>query len=174
MTRYPVDTVEAASAGDEVAIERLLKLAQPDIRRYAQRSCKHTSDAEDAVQETLFVLYRHIGALRSTAALSSWLFTTVHRFCLGLAKRLVTLDFSDIEFQSAFSRQVPPSHALRLDVAAAIQSLPPHYREVVILRDLEEMTMQEIATKVGDSKDAVKARLRRARALLREYLEEES
>ena len=173
MTRYPVETIEAATAGDEAALEALLKLAQPDIQRYARRSCKHTSDVEDAVQETLFVLYRHIGALRSTAALSSWLFTAVHRFCLGLAKRLVTLDFSGIEPQRLFRTAEPPSYALRIDVASAIQSLPPHYREVVILRDLEEMTMHEIATKIGDTKDAVKARLRRARALLREYLEKE-
>jgi len=63
-----------------------------------------------------------------------------------------------------------PTLELRLDVAAAIGSLPPHYREVVLLRDVEEMTVDEIGAALALTREAVKARLHRARALLREYL----
>ena len=59
---------------------------------------------------------------------------------------------------------------MRLDVARAIQSLPEHYRAVVVLRDLEELTIDEIAARLAATRETVKARLHRARALLREYL----
>jgi RNA polymerase sigma-70 factor (ECF subfamily) len=58
----------------------------------------------------------------------------------------------------------------RLDLANAIQSLPPNYRDVILLRDVEELTIDEIAQSVGASREAVKARLNRARIMLREYL----
>jgi RNA polymerase sigma-70 factor (ECF subfamily) len=57
-----------------------------------------------------------------------------------------------------------------VDLANAIQSLPPNYRDVVLLRDVEELTIDEIAQSVGASREAVKARLNRARLMLREYL----
>ena len=60
MAVYPEALVHAASAGDRDAIAALLAAAQPDIRRYARRTCRTTSDVEDAVQETLFVLYRRL------------------------------------------------------------------------------------------------------------------
>jgi len=59
---------------------------------------------------------------------------------------------------------------LRLDVAAAIDSLPAHYREIVVLHDFEEMTIDEIGSALDLSREAVKGRLHRARALLREHL----
>ena len=59
---------------------------------------------------------------------------------------------------------------LRLDLAAAFESLPPHYREVALMRDLRDMTIDEIAGALGLSRQAVKARLHRARLLLRDYL----
>jgi RNA polymerase sigma factor (sigma-70 family) len=58
----------------------------------------------------------------------------------------------------------------RHDVAAALESLPAHYREVVLLRDLEGLTIAEIADHLTLTSEAVKSRLHRARALAREYL----
>ena len=59
---------------------------------------------------------------------------------------------------------------LRIDVAAALQSLPEHYRVVVLLRGVEERTVGEIAAALDLTREAVKARLHRARGLVREYL----
>ena len=63
-----------------------------------------------------------------------------------------------------------PEIELRLDLAAAIQSLPERYRVVVVLRDIQELTIAEIAARLDASRETTKARLRRARALMREYL----
>ena len=63
-----------------------------------------------------------------------------------------------------------PTADLRIDVANAIQSLPDHYRQVVLLRDVKELTINEIAQRLGLTREAAKARLHRARQLIREYL----
>ena len=167
------DLVSRATAGDVGAIRDLLSLAQTDIRRYARRSCRNHSDAEEAVQETLIVLYRKVGTLRQVGAISGWLFQIVNRYCIRLTMRIVGVPFAQEAeaIDRRFARM--PTHELRLDVARAIESLPAHYREVVVLRDMEELTIDEIAEKLASTRGTVKARLHRARGLLREYLNEE-
>lgn len=59
---------------------------------------------------------------------------------------------------------------LRIDLTAALESLPAHYLEVVLLRDFEELTIAEIAERLGEQSGAVKSRLHRARELVREYM----
>ncbi len=153
-----------------MAINELIVAAQPDVRRYARRTCKTTSDIEDAVQETMFVLYRHLNALRRVESMSAWLFTVVRRQCLRLAK-LVAGASDEVEAADAAGRLASlPEEELRLDLANAIQSLPQNYRDVILLRDIEELTVDEIATALGATREGVKARLHRGRALLREYL----
>jgi RNA polymerase sigma factor (sigma-70 family) len=172
--RYDLALLDAARGGDHAAIVSLLAAAQPDIRRYARRSCSRADDVDDAVQETLWLLYRRVGTLRTLAALSGWLLTVVRRECLRLADRLrgrtVEIDEALAEPATATRLAVRPLDELRIDVARAIESLPPHYREVVLLRDVEERTVDEIAAALALTREAVKGRLHRARALLREYL----
>ena len=60
--------------------------------------------------------------------------------------------------------------ALRIDLAKALESLPAHYLEVVLLRDFEELTIAEIAQRLEEPAGAIKSRLHRARELVREYL----
>ena len=64
--------VEAACGGDFAAVEELLVVCQPDLRRFARRACSTSEDAEDAVQIALWQLYRKIGALRTAATFASW------------------------------------------------------------------------------------------------------
>ena len=61
-------------------------------------------------------------------------------------------------------------HALRIDLANALESLPAHYLEVVLLRDIEELTIAEIAQRLDEPPGAVKSQLHRARELVREYM----
>src|SRR5262245_35849243 len=65
--------------------------------------------------------------------------------------------------------KVPPDE-LRIDLVNAIESLSPSHREVLLLRDLEDLTIWEIAGRLGVTREAAKSRLRRARTLVREYL----
>jgi len=166
--RIPDQVFLDAQAGDPRAIEALLRLVQPDIRRYARRQCHRGSAIEDVVQEALIIVYRRVGSVRSAAALGSWAFRIVARLCLlpGLAlmrgvERLATTT-------DRFS--VMPTEDLRIDLARALESLPPSHREIVVLRDLEQLTISEIAARLGLGREAAKSRLHRARTLLREYL----
>jgi RNA polymerase sigma-70 factor (ECF subfamily) len=59
---------------------------------------------------------------------------------------------------------------IRIDLSRAIQSLPEHYREVILLRDIEEMSIDEIAGVLDLTRESAKARLHRARIMIREYL----
>lgn len=167
----PIDTalVDAARAGDAVALTRLLDLSQRDLRRFARRSCATSQDAEDAVQVALWQLHRRLGALRVIQAFMGWLFRIVERECrrlLRLSQRAEPLD----DAAQAHSAQPALPLDLRRDLSRAIAALPPIYRETLILRDIEELTAPEAAQQLGITVEAVKSRLHRARSLMRDAL----
>ncbi len=161
--------VEAACGGDAAAVEKLLVVCQPDLRRFARRACSNGADAEDAVQIALWQLYRKIGALRTAAAFASWLFRIIERECYRLLRARGKLQPLDESLDDVL-RQQPLPLALRKDLIAAIAALPEPYRKILILRDIDELTAPEAASQLGISIDAAKSRLHRARALVRDNL----
>jgi RNA polymerase sigma factor (sigma-70 family) len=125
------------------------------------------------LQETLWLLYRRVGTLRALTSVSGWLLAIVRRECLRMASKVMgTVDIHEALEDPAIAARLAtmPQNELRIDVARAIESLPPHHREVVLLRDIEEMTIDEIAHALDLTRESVKGRLHRARALLRENL----
>lgn len=163
---YPV--LDAARLGDPAALERLLQLCQPDIRRYAYRHCL-MSDVEDAVQESLLIVSRKIAALQILGAFSGWLFRVVQRECRRLERHVFGLDpLDETKVERWLATHTDTS--LRLDLTRALESLPDHYRAMILLRDFEERTISEIAVANGLTIAATKSRLHRARQLMREYL----
>jgi RNA polymerase sigma factor (sigma-70 family) len=162
------ELIGLAQAGNHDAISALLRASQPDIRRYARRSCR-LEDIDDAVQETLTTVARRIAALRSPAAYIAWVFVMVSRECYRLARsQRPWLSLDGLENRIGLAQR--PELELRFDLAAAIQSLPLHYRTILLLRDVEELSIGEIAEREALSREATKARLRRARLMIREYL----
>ncbi|WP_457445671.1 RNA polymerase sigma factor [Roseateles sp. P5_E4] len=158
----------AAHGGDPRALEQLLKISRPDIRRYAQQHCL-LSDVDDAVQEALLIVNRKLPSLRVLAAFSGWLIRLVQRECRRLGRLTLRYDPYDEEKLEQWL-VVRDELGLRRELAAALESLPSHYLEVMLLRDLEELTIEEIAARTGLTRPNVKSRLHRARALAREYL----
>ena len=160
----------AAQAGDPLALDRLLRELQPDVRRYARRQCHRSSSIEDVVQEALFVLYRRVGTVRDPMALAGWVIKVVTRLCmlpvLGLTRGAEAL--SDRHEAEHFARQ--RTDDLRIDLVRALESLPQIYREVILLRDMGQLTIGEAAERLGITREATKSRLLRARALVREFL----
>lgn len=162
------DDLAAARGGDRAALERVLAYSRQDLRRYAEHHCV-INDVEDAVQESLFTASRRLRDLRELESFTSWLFRIVKRECNRLKRALRSLWHEPITEDIALPCHAAPA-ALGQDVAAALARLPPHYREIVLLRDLEGLSLAEIAARLGLSVEATKARLHRARALAREYL----
>jgi len=160
--------VLAAQTGDPSAIGQLLAVCQPDARRYAYKHCM-ASDIDDAIQEALLIIARKVQALQAAAAFSAWLSTVIKHECRKLAQVVLRQDRLDEELAEQYlvSRD---DTALRVDLIRALESLPAHYRDVVLLRDFEELTIAEIAARLKEAPGAVKSRLHRARELVREYL----
>ncbi|MCU7374178.1 RNA polymerase sigma factor [Paucibacter sp. O1-1] len=170
MLQAPIELVESARRGDKGAVLQLLSLCQPDLKRFARRSCSSSEDAEDAVQLALWQLYRRVGALRAAAALAGWLFRIVERECYRLLRlRKGSDSLEDLPEALEPQAAVLPLD-LRRDLARAIERLSPPYREVLLLRDVHELTAPEVAAQLGLSLEAVKSRLHRARARVREQL----
>jgi RNA polymerase sigma factor (sigma-70 family) len=167
--RIDAALVASARAGDAAALAALLDLSRHDLARFARRACATSEDAEDAVQIALWQLHRNLGTLHVIAAFMSWLFRIVERECrrlLRLSRRAEPLE-QEAAIEEA---SVPVPLDLRRDLSRAIAALPPIYREVLILRDIEELTAPEAAEQLGISVEAVKSRLHRARSFLREAL----
>jgi RNA polymerase sigma factor (sigma-70 family) len=162
--------IEAARGGDVKALSRLLCSERRRVVRYAERHCA-VHDVEDAVQETLLIASRQIATLRVAEAFNGWLFRIVKRECDRFKRlwRTHLFDYSpDVPMQEPVYRV---SEELRIDIVAAIESLPAHYREVLLLRDVEELTIDEMTVRLQLTREAVKGRLHRARLLVREYLD---
>lgn len=161
---------DAARAGDPPALERLLRQLQPDIRRYARRQCHRASAVEDVVQEALIVVYRRLSTVRDLQALPAWVSRTVSRLCmlpvLGLLKGME--DIGQAHASEHLARR--STDELRLDVVRALESLPDIYREAILLRDLEQCTITEVAQALQITREAAKSRIHRGRVLMREYL----
>ena len=163
--------IGAARAGDAAALEALLRVARPHIRRYAERYCV-AQMAEDATQEALWTLYRRLPALRSVAAFPLWLLRIVARICFGLVSPLWRrIEALQEDIQSA---ERPDAIELRLDLERAIEALPEGYREAILLFYLCELSVAETAGRLGISREAVKVRLHRGRAALRARLGKET
>ena len=166
--RFDPALIEAARSGDEKALLSLIAAAQPDVRRYATRNCR-AADIDDAVQETLLLLYRRVGTLRMVTSFSAWIFAVARRACLRLLRMSAGIPDEPSDAADARLAHLRPED-LRIDLSRAIQSLPEHYRNVILLRDIEELSIDEIAAVLGLSRESVKARIHRARMMIREYL----
>ncbi|SEK12873.1 RNA polymerase sigma factor [Paraburkholderia diazotrophica] len=120
--------IDAARSGDPVALERLLRLFQPDIRRYAQRNC-FISDVDDAVQEVLLIVARKFGSVRAAAAFSGWLFSLVRHECRRSGRNALNFDpYNEEAVNRWLARH--DTDSLRRERIDALESLPPGYRDV--------------------------------------------
>jgi RNA polymerase sigma-70 factor (ECF subfamily) len=173
--RSSQDMLAAAQSGDVEALNQLVRMHRHGVYRYGLQVCRTTEDAEDAVQETLWAATRAIKTFRGSASsIVSWMFTIVRRECLRLVDRhrrspatpgaeRVIAEVVDPDDTIAGRRRA----AL---LAAALGDLDPIHREVILLRDIQELSAPEAAAHLGISVDALKSRLHRARVNLREHV----
>ncbi len=169
----------AARAGDTAAIEALLERYQQRVFGFGLRMCGDTEDAKDVLQETLLAAARTIGAFRGASSVSTWLYTIARSFCIKKRRRSQFAPREEISSDKAL-RDLPATTPGPEEMAArnevkralveALGALEPSAREVLVLRDIEGLTAQEVAEVTGSSVDAVKSRLHRARGSLRERM----
>ena len=160
--------IDAARSGDRVAMEKLLAVCQPDIRRYAMQHCM-ISDVDDAVQEVLLIIARKISAFNILAAFSSWLFKTVQRECRRLGRKALNYDPYEEEALEKWLFAQSEGQLL-YELLDVIDTLPREFRDVLLLKDFQQLANKEIANKLSISVAAVKSRLHRARKMTRAML----
>jgi RNA polymerase sigma factor (sigma-70 family) len=168
------EVIAAAQRGDEASIAALVSGSHPHVQRFAFALCASSEDAEDAAQEALLVLFRKIGTLRAVGALSSWMFQIVRHECLRRARVFAT---GTVATGEGVTMSAEDDVVRRLEVervASAIASLPPDQRQVLIMRDVQGLPGAAVARSVGLSTAAMKSRLHRARAAIREDLADQS
>ncbi|MFD9885582.1 RNA polymerase sigma factor [Streptomyces alboflavus] len=163
--------IAAAQDGDVEATAALVEGSHPHVQRFAYALCATPQDAEDAAQEALIVLYRKIGMLRASGALASWMFRIVRNECLRRARLTLRShgpvpDTAVPSFEDDVLRRLEASR-----VAAAIAALPADQRRVLILRDVQGHSGRMVAGALGLSTAAMKSRLHRARATVRQALQ---
>lgn len=171
----------AARAGDRRALETLLESHQAQIYRFGLKMCRDPEDAKDVLQETLLAMARGVREFRGASSVSTWLYTIARSFCIKKRRRSKFAPATEssletdvaVEAKGLASEGDKPDEALagrqvEHALQQAIAGLEPLYREVLLLRDVEGLSASEVAKVVGAGVPAVKSRLHRARALVRE------
>lgn len=171
--------------GDERAYRLIVERYQARVFSLAWRMVRQREDAEDLTQETFVRMFRAAARYDPTRPFAAWLFTIASRLCIDhiRRRRLPSISLSMSEPGSSEERQMDiEDPGLQPDDVTSrneeerrtqdlIDSLPPHYRIVVMLRHQEDLSYDEIAAALDMPLGTVKARIHRARALLRGRIE---
>ena len=180
--------VKAAAGGDREAMERLLVRAQEAAYRFSLLVCGHAEDAEDVMQDALLKTYQHVEQISEPAAFRTWLYTTVRNACLMKRRRRAGEPASFVSIDEGIGggdRSAPvevadpsPSADQKMieswvdeRLRQALTRLPPSYRMIVVMREIEGLSTKEVAAIAGVSEANVKQRLHRGRLMLRKHLE---
>lgn len=160
------------------------------IYAFGMKFCGEREDAKDVLQDTLIQAYRSLRDLDNPSAMTSWLYRVAANACLmkrrkGKFEPERELSLEDLMPKPGESvgteipdpSAMPHDDAVRAETAArvrkAIGDLPTAYRIVLVMRDMEQLTTQEVADALGLEIPAVKMRLHRARLMVRKSLEAE-
>lgn len=178
--------VELLQSGDDASVEQALALLQNTVFSFSMRVCGHRQDAEDTMQEVLLKSVPQLPKFSSPKALVVWLYKVAKNRCLMSRRKSkfapahelsldeLMPDRNELEQLSMEGRINPESFAIRSEQASrlrdAVQKLPPQYRIVLVLRDMEGLSDDEVAEITGVRPGTVRVRLHRARLFVRKEL----
>ncbi|MDD2942688.1 MAG: RNA polymerase sigma factor [bacterium] len=164
--------VEEAQGGSIVAFEKLLELYELPIRRYCRALRGHVEEGDDAAQVTFVRVWKHLPNLREIDSFRAWMFSVARNVCRDAARkgrrRVVTtpLDAADSQIDQHLASagvSLDDRIAAREKLDAVLAGLTFAEKDILLLRELEDLTYEEIAGQLGSSVDSVKGRLKRLR-----------
>jgi len=180
--------VHLLQRGDDAALEQALALLQNTVFSFSMRVCGQREDAEDTMQEVLLKSVPHLSKFDSPKALVVWLYKVAKNRCLMSRRRSKFAPNPDLSLEELMPNRKeleqlgnggsinPEAFAIRSQEAGrlrdAIQRLPPQYRIVLVLRDMEGLTDEEVTEITGLRSGTVRVRLHRARLFVRKELME--
>ncbi len=176
--------IQAVLGGDVNAFEKLVKEYEKNVYNLALRMTGNSEDAADMSQEAFIKAYNSITSFRGDSKFSVWLYRIVSNVCLDFLrsrsrKQTVSLsaendDGEDVELDIADETQSPElllDRSMTRDaVRRGLAALPPDHREILLLREIQGLSYEEIADVLGLEEGTVKSRIFRARKKLCSFL----
>ena len=175
--------IECAKEGKDWALDQLVRKHQPVIARRVMQLCRNDADAEDIVQEVMITMYRRLDAFEGKSSLSTWLYRIATNAFLmhERRKRRDRLTFCEHEpyedesespawspqqgtdgFTYVYERELSDSFS------EAMEALPESYREVLLLRRRDGLSLKQVSRREKVTVSSVKSRLYRAKQMLKE------
>jgi RNA polymerase sigma-70 factor (ECF subfamily) len=176
--------IARAQAGDQEAFGALVQRYQRQVYNLALRMLRDADEASEATQEAFLAAWQHLRGFRREARFATWLYRITYHHCLKASESRRRDSAVRAELSAASARMQSPEgrmsahaaaiaeHELRETVRDEIAQLPPKYRAVLVLRHLQDLSYEEIADVMRVPIGTVKTQLFRARALLKERLED--
>lgn len=174
------DLILALQRGDESAFAELIARHEKKVYNLCLRMLANEHDAEEAAQDAFLALWRSIGDFRGESSLSTWLYRLASNACIDLMRKNrraandVSIETEEGTWEIADESATPHEELERKEqlrsVREGLDALPPEYRQVLILRELQQLSYQEIVDVTGLELGTVKSRISRARQLLKNYL----
>ncbi len=180
--------IRAAQEGDEQAFEQILTLLEAQVYRLAFSMLRHKQDAEDATQETFIKLWRTLPSYRFECPILPYVLKMTRTTVLDMQRKIerrrehelsltlendqgerVELDVADTDVQND-----PVAHLSKMELIAqvrqAIEDLPPEHRDILLLKDMQGLSYEQIAQTLDIQVGTVASRLSRARKNLEKIL----
>jgi RNA polymerase sigma-70 factor (ECF subfamily) len=166
--------VERLVARDERAFNEFVRLYERRVFALVHRMLGNAAEAEDLAQEVFVQVFKAIGSFRGDSKLSTWVYRIAVNLCKNRSKYLRVRHSGEEEELEAIAERVPLGQARHANVGQrAILAIEPDFRECLVLRDVEELSYEEIGEITGLAPGTVKSRIHRARGMLREIVERE-
>lgn len=167
-----------AQKGDNDAFSELVSLYEKKIYNLALRMTRNRDDALDLSQEIFIRIYKSLPLFKAQSAFSTWVYSIASNTCIDFTRKEAkrkTLSIDEDEYFDIPDLKYQPKACsenaeLREQIAAGIDSLSPEHREVIVLRELNGLSYDEIAEALDISSGTVKSRICRAREKLCAYL----
>ena len=171
--------IQAARNGNQAAFGELVQQYQKRVFALAVRMCTTTELAEDAAQEAFLAAWQGLPFFRGDSAFATWLYRLTSNACVDLLRKENRHQGPSLDDETV-SAEVPdpaptPEKAveqqeLRRQIEAGLKTLSPKHREVLILREIQQLSYDEIADVLSLDLGTVKSRINRGRRQLREFL----
>ena len=179
------DLVRRCLSGDQRACRDLVRRYERPVYSVLMRVVRRSEDAEDLVQETFVKVFKALDRYDPERPFAAWIFTIASRLAIDHFRRrriqTVSLSYSDpgsseertmdVEDTGLKPDEITSNAEEELQTSAIIDSLPEHYRIVVLLRHQQDLSYEEISQALNLPLGTVKARIHRARALLKDRIQ---
>ena len=174
--------IDNARQGDQAAFEQLVRLYEKRVFALTLRMCRNPEDAAEAAQEAFLSAWQGLAFFRGESSFATWLYRLASNACVDLLRRegrhraaagpslndeALNVDIPD---GAASPQEVAERSELRQQIEDGLSALSPEHRQVLILREMHQLTYDEIADTLSLDVGTVKSRISRGRKQLRNFL----